>query len=225
MTEKTNKKKCLKGMPASLLACLIAFAAVFAMTSCSEKNDATEEFADWQNVNTQFFNAKYASASQASDSTDMFVLKNFSLSSGVPQTVSNSIVVKVLQRGSGTESTLYTDSVLVNYRGWLLRSASYTESSDSELGRVFDQSYTGNLDVETARPVRFLVSRLVDGFTTALMHMHAGDRWKVYIPYTLAYGTKDKTSGSITIPAYSTLVFDIELVASSQAGHALPVVR
>ena len=34
--------------------------------------------------------------------------------------------------------------------------------------------------------------------------MKAGDQWKLYIPYPLAYG-KDGTEG---IPGYSTLIFD-----------------
>lgn len=38
--------------------------------------------------------------------------------------------------------------------------------------------------------------------------MKAGDQWKLYIPYPLAYG-KDGTEG---IPGYSTLIFDVNLV-------------
>ena len=38
--------------------------------------------------------------------------------------------------------------------------------------------------------------------------MKAGDQWKLYIPYPLAYG-KDGTEG---ILGYSTLIFDVNLV-------------
>ena len=48
--------------------------------------------------------------------------------------------------------------------------------------------------------------------------MHIGDRWKVYIPYQLAYG---KTNNG-TIPAYSTLVFDVTLVSYYRAGVDVP---
>jgi len=48
--------------------------------------------------------------------------------------------------------------------------------------------------------------------------MHIGDRWKVYMPYQLAYGE----SGSSSIPGYSTLVFDMTLVAYYRAGTTLP---
>jgi FKBP-type peptidyl-prolyl cis-trans isomerase FklB len=59
---------------------------------------------------------------------------------------------------------------------------------------------------------------VVDGFSTALQNMHIGDRWLVYIPYTLGYGTTD----SGTIPAYSTLVFDITLLAYYHPGATIP---
>lgn len=38
--------------------------------------------------------------------------------------------------------------------------------------------------------------------------MHPGDRWMIYIPYELGYGSR--TSGPI--PAYSTLIFEVELL-------------
>jgi len=66
-------------------------------------------------------------------------------------------------------------------------------------------------------------SKSVDGFTTAVMNMHIGDRWKVYIPYQLGYGTS--TPSNSTIPAYSTLIFDITLVAYSRAGTHIPTIQ
>ena len=48
----------------------------------------------------------------------------------------------------------------------------------------------------------------MEGFCTALMHMHKGDRWIVHIPYKLGYGT----STSSGIRAYSNLTFDIAML-------------
>ena len=59
-------------------------------------------------------------------------------------------------------------------------------------------------------PVEMTVGNVVNGFATALMQMHAGDRWRVYIPAALAYGG-DKDNGAI-LP-FSTLVFDVTLVS------------
>ena len=73
---------------------------------------------------------------------------------------------------------------------------------------MFDGTPFSELDKDVTKPTEMKVSSFVAGFSTALQHMHKGDRWRVTIPYQLAYGTTDKT----TIPAYSTLIFEIELV-------------
>ena len=38
--------------------------------------------------------------------------------------------------------------------------------------------------------------------------MRVGDRWIIYIPYSLGYG--NRASGPI--PAFSTLIFEVELL-------------
>jgi FKBP-type peptidyl-prolyl cis-trans isomerase FklB len=73
---------------------------------------------------------------------------------------------------------------------------------------VFDQSFRGDLDLDTAVPVPFAVNGVVVGWTTALQEMHEGDRWEVYIPYKLGFGIY----GDGAIPGYSTLIFDMTLV-------------
>ena len=62
-------------------------------------------------------------------------------------------------------------------------------------------------------PVKFAVKGVVTGFGTALQYMHIGDRWQVIIPQQLAYGSST-TPGA----AYSTLVFDVTLVAYYRAN-------
>lgn len=44
--------------------------------------------------------------------------------------------------------------------------------------------------------------------------MKVGEKWEVWIPQRLGYGSVDKkdSAGNVTIPAYSTLVFEIEVV-------------
>lgn len=48
----------------------------------------------------------------------------------------------------------------------------------------------------------------IEGWQLALQRMHVGDKWVVYIPYTMGYG--NRTSGPI--PAFSTLIFEVELL-------------
>ena len=64
----------------------------------------------------------------------------------------------------------------------------------------------------------FRVSEVVQGFGTALMYMHIGDLWRVYVPANLGYGT----TGQTYIPASSTLVYEIELKAYYRAGTTPP---
>jgi FKBP-type peptidyl-prolyl cis-trans isomerase len=60
----------------------------------------------------------------------------------------------------------------------------------------------------------FKVSGVIAGFAAALKLMRPGDRWLVSIPAYLAYGDQVKP----TIPAGSTLVFEIELVSIAPAS-------
>jgi len=74
---------------------------------------------------------------------------------------------------------------------------------------VFDQSFQGELNTNVAEPVVFAVNGVVEGWQTVLQEMVEGDRWEIYIPYRMGYGSYG--SGS-SIPGYSTLIFDMQLV-------------
>ena len=69
-------------------------------------------------------------------------------------------------------------------------------------GREFDNSYERNC------PEAFRLCDVIDGWQLALQRMRAGDKWIIYIPYTMGYGTR----ASGPIPAFSTLVFEVELL-------------
>ena len=114
----------------------------------------------------------------------------------------------MVARGEGAGCPLYTDSVKVNYVGRLMPTQSYED------GLVFDHSglYAEDdyvFNPQLSQPASFLVSNLIEGYTTALLHMHVGDRWRIFIPQELGY-TSISTK---VIPAYSTLVFDLQLRA------------
>ncbi|MDO5016762.1 MAG: FKBP-type peptidyl-prolyl cis-trans isomerase [Porphyromonas sp.] len=57
-------------------------------------------------------------------------------------------------------------------------------------------------------PLTMRVNQLILGMQYALQSMNVGDRWEVVIPYELGYGYRNHG----TIPAFSTLIFDIQLV-------------
>ena len=181
------------------------FTSAALFSSCSEsKGDDVDEYADWQAKNDAYFNKVYTEAQNAvkSGSTEWKVMTKWSINEASAQATDH-IVAKVLQKGEGTVSPVFTDYVNVHYRGRLIPTASYPE------GRVFDQSFTSQeLNTQTAYPTYFQINNIqADGFATALQYMHVGDYWRVYVPYALGYGAAIMDN----IPAYSTLVFDIYL--------------
>jgi peptidyl-prolyl cis-trans isomerase len=116
-------------------------------------------------------------------------LKDLSLQEGIVS-LPCGIYYKVLETGTGTVSPTVRSIVTVHYKGSLIS------------GRVFDNSY------ERSCPEAFRLSDVIDGWQLALQRMYAGDKWIIYIPYTMGYG--NRASGPI--PAFSTLIFEVELL-------------
>ena len=186
----------------NIIWCLLA---VLALASCKEEDDTVEEYANWQETNDAYFSRLVWEVQQGFSSLpQQWVLYPCFTMPEEYYTFSYSdyVVAEKLEQGYGTTSPLQTDSVEVHYVGRLLPSPSYPQ------GFVFDRSFAGTFDPVTATPSKFTVTGVVKGFGTALMRMHRGDHWRVYIPYQLAYGSTARS----TVPAYSTLIFDLRLV-------------
>ena len=191
--------------------------AVFALSSCSENDDSYDEYANWQERNEQAFADTLAYAKKMGESQGWYVYRKWSLENQTPNKDVNGvevplsykgcdhIIVHVLDKGEGTTSPLYTDSAKVSYRGSLLETIDKDGSVNA--GYVFNKTFEGTYNKKTAMLSTVAVSNMVDGFATALMHMHVGDHWMVYIPYQLGYGS----TGNGSIPAYSMLRFEIAL--------------
>lgn len=84
-----------------------------------------------------------------------------------------------------------TDKVKVHYHGTLID------------GTVFDSS------VERGEPISFPVTGVIQGWQEALQMMPVGSKWKLYIPYDLAYG--ERGAGE-DIKPYATLIFEVEML-------------
>lgn len=97
---------------------------------------------------------------------------------------------KVINAGDGLKPSA-TDKVSVHYHGTLID------------GTVFDSS------VDRGAPTSFPVNRVIPGWTEALQLMPVGSKWKLFIPYNLAYG--EQGAGK-KIGPYTTLIFDVELL-------------
>lgn len=98
----------------------------------------------------------------------------------------------VLESGeNGAPSPGVSDAVLAHYHGTFID------------GSVFDSS------VDRGEPAQFGVNQVIAGWTEALQLMKVGDKWRLFIPYELAYG---ETGSPPVIPPFSTLIFDVELL-------------
>lgn len=110
---------------------------------------------------------------------------------GTVKELSGGVLYRVVNEGKGSADVKVNSVVTVHYKGSLIN------------GREFDNSW------KRGCPEAFRVNGLIEGFQIALMNMRVGDRWIVYIPYSLGYGKR----ASGPIPAFSTLVFEIELIS------------
>ena len=116
-------------------------------------------------------------------------LKDLSAEEGI-QSLPCGIYYKVLQSGEGKVSPTVRSIVSVHYKGYLID------------GKEFDNSYKRNY------PEAFRLCEVIDGWQLALQQMHVGDKWVIYIPSEMGYGSK----ASGPIPGFSTLIFEVELL-------------
>ncbi|EGR0790682.1 FKBP-type peptidyl-prolyl cis-trans isomerase [Vibrio vulnificus] len=91
-----------------------------------------------------------------------------------------------------------TDTVQVHYKGTLTN------------GTQFDSSY------DRGEPATFPLNRVIPGWTEGVQLMPVGSKFKFVIPPELAYGAQDTPS----IPANSTLVFEVELLKIENGDNA-----
>lgn len=179
----------------------LLFAVSFTMVSCEETTGVPDPYTDWENRNQLYIDsiAKVAKANPDQWRVVHTYKFNPPLNDLNPD-VNDYVYCKILEEGTGTMKPYFTDSVATHYRGQLI--PLYDGSKV-----VFDQSYQGELNTDVAEPVVFAVSGVVEGWQTVLQEMVEGDRWEIYIPYNMGYGTY----GSSSIPGYSTLIFDMQL--------------
>lgn len=97
---------------------------------------------------------------------------------------------EVIEAGEGDKPAA-DSTVRVHYHGTLID------------GSVFDSSY------KRGQPAEFPVNGVIRGWTEALQLMPVGSKWKLYVPYELAYG--EQGAGGAIAP-YTTLIFDVELL-------------
>lgn len=106
-------------------------------------------------------------------------------------TLPSGLQYEVLRAGNGP-SPKATDKVTVHYHGTLID------------GTVFDSS------VERGQPASFPVNGVIKGWVEALQLMKVGDKWKLFIPSELAYGSRGAGGD---IGPNEALIFEVELIS------------
>ncbi len=106
-------------------------------------------------------------------------------------TTETGLCYKVIRKGNPADRTPNpTSFIKATYKGKLIDGTTFTEGEEVNLGRL---------------------NQTIKGMQEALLMMHTGDIYELYIPYELGYG---KTGAIGKIPPYSTLYFKIELLDS-----------
>jgi len=100
------------------------------------------------------------------------------------------IVITTLKEGTGA-SPKSSETVKVHYRGTLTD------------GKEFDSSYG------RGQPATFPLNRVIPCWTEGVQTMKVGGKAKLLCPPNLAYGSRGVPG---TIPADSTLIFEVELL-------------
>lgn len=109
------------------------------------------------------------------------------------------MLIQILNKGPSTGKTARKDTNCdVHYSGWLMN------------GQKFDSSY------DRGQPSSFKPNQVVKAWTESLQLMKEGDKWRIFVPYYLGYGDKGSPP---SIPEFSTLIFDIELIKVKGVGR------
>ncbi|MBK7233853.1 MAG: FKBP-type peptidyl-prolyl cis-trans isomerase [Saprospiraceae bacterium] len=107
------------------------------------------------------------------------------------KTTASGLQYEVLTMGTGAKPAI-TDKVKTHYHGTLIN------------GKVFDSS------VDRGEPISFPLNGVIKGWTEALQLMPVGSKFRLFIPYELAYG--ERGAGG-DIKPFSALIFEVELLA------------
>jgi FKBP-type peptidyl-prolyl cis-trans isomerase len=107
-----------------------------------------------------------------------------------PNVTGSGLRYQVIKEGSG-KTPVASSNVKVHYTGTFID------------GKIFDSS------VQRGEPIDFNLNQVIPGWTEGLQLMQEGAKYKLYIPYQLAYGERGYPGA---IPPKSDLIFEVELI-------------
>ena len=154
-----------------------------------EKNQPQISYQEAQQVLGKFFSElEQKIAGEAKAAGEAFLAEN-AKREGVKVTESG-LQYEVLEATIGQKPKA-TDKVRVHYEGTLID------------GTVFDSSY------KRGESITFGLNQVIAGWTEGLQLMSIGSKYKLYLPYQLAYGER---GAGANIPPYASLIFTVELL-------------
>ena len=154
-----------------------------------EKNQPQISYQEAQQVLGKFFSElEQKIAGEAKAAGEAFLAEN-AKREGVKVTDSG-LQYEVLEATIGQKPKA-TDKVRVHYEGTLID------------GTVFDSSY------KRGESITFGLNQVIKGWTEGLQLMSIGSKYKLYLPYQLAYGER---GAGANIPPYAALIFTVELL-------------
>ena len=156
----------------------------------SDKSEPKISNAEAQKILQEYFSKQQELKSKkAIEEGENFLAEN-GKKKGVT-TLESGLQYEVIAKGEGAKPTL-NDQVTTHYHGTLID------------GTVFDSS------VERGQPATFPVSGVIKGWTEALQLMSVGSKWRLFVPYNLAYGER---GAGANIGPFTTLIFEVELIS------------
>ena len=154
-----------------------------------EKNQPQISYQEAQQVLGKFFSElEQKIAGEAKAAGEAFLAEN-AKREGVKVTESG-LQYEVLEATIGQKPKA-TDKVRVHYECTLID------------GTVFDSSY------KRGESITFGLNQVIKGWTEGLQLMSIGSKYKLYLPYQLAYGER---GAGANIPPYAALIFTVELL-------------
>ena len=154
-----------------------------------EKNQPQISYQEAQQVLGKFFSElEQKIAGEVKAAGEAFLAEN-AKREGVKVTESG-LQYEVLEATIGQKPKA-TDKVRVHYEGTLID------------GTVFDSSY------KRGESITFGLNQVIKGWTEGLQLMSIGSKYKLYLPYQLAYGER---GAGANIPPYAALIFTVELL-------------
>ena len=126
------------------------------------------------------------------------------------------------------EETAKKEGVIKLKSGMLVEILKVSDKENAKSPTVSDNcevTYSGTLKDGTkfdAGTTSFAPNQVIKGWTEAMQLMTEGDKWKLHIPYNLAYGERGSPP---RIPPFAPLVFEIEIHQVKAKGKSASEAR